>query len=221
MTANVVITAQREHTQFCFIVKPAPGSRRVNILGYQQLHEIEQMLFVTNNHVLLKFRGGKAVTLMSNGSSVPQTDRVQRILEENATVVGESQIFNSQKTVLIKQEYGEDLQFERYVALKFSSDGLATVVGIFDKPVEQMKKKMVQYSEEQANLFKRFPSLLIAGPSLVKNLVAGQNALLDTVQEAIGNQIINNAKLKIKIKYAKEFFVTEKGEVIKMAAIVS
>ena len=28
-------------------------------------------------------------------------------------------------------------------------------------------------------------------------------------------------KKKIKIKYAKEFFINEKGEVIKMAAIVS
>ena len=64
------------------MVKPAPGSRRVNIVGYQQLHEIEQMLFVSNNHVLLKFRGGKAVTLLSNGSIISQTERVQRALEE-------------------------------------------------------------------------------------------------------------------------------------------
>jgi len=51
-------------------------------VGYQQLHEIEQMLFVSNNHVLLKFRGGKAVTLLSNGSIISQTERVQRALEE-------------------------------------------------------------------------------------------------------------------------------------------
>ena len=30
-----------------------------------------------------------------------------------------------------------------------------------------------------------------------------------------------NEKPKIKIKYAKEFFITEKGEIIKMAAIVT
>ena len=31
----------------------------------------------------------------------------------------------------------------------------------------------------------------------------------------------SNTKPKIKIKYAKEFFITEKGEIIKMAAIVT
>ena len=32
---------------------------------------------------------------------------------------------------------------------------------------------------------------------------------------------VNKKETKAKIKYAKEFFVTEKGEIIKMAAIVS
>ena len=41
MTANMIALAQRNHREFCFVVKPAPGSRRVNIVGYQQLHEIE------------------------------------------------------------------------------------------------------------------------------------------------------------------------------------
>ena len=31
----------------------------------------------------------------------------------------------------------------------------------------------------------------------------------------------NSEKNKIKIKYAKEFFINEKGEVIKMAAILT
>ena len=76
MTANFIALAQRNHKEFCFVINPAPGSRRVNIVGYQQLYEIEQMLFVTNTHVLLKLRGGKAVTLMLNGSILPQDFRV-------------------------------------------------------------------------------------------------------------------------------------------------
>lgn len=54
------------------------------------MYEIEQMLFVTNTHVLLKLRGGKAVTLMLNGSILPQDFRVQRFLEENSRICGES-----------------------------------------------------------------------------------------------------------------------------------
>ena len=85
MTTNMISQCQRNHTEYCFMVKPAPGSRKVNIVGFQQLHEIEQMLFVSNSHVLLKFRGGKAVVLLSNGSIISQREnRVQKFLEENS-----------------------------------------------------------------------------------------------------------------------------------------
>lgn len=95
----------------------------------------------------MKFRGGKAVTLLSNGCIIHQTDRVQRILEENTSVVGESQIFKGKKTVLLLQEYGETLEKERFVALQFNSEGLAELVGIFDEPYEQMKKVMAKFAE--------------------------------------------------------------------------
>jgi len=75
------------------------------------------MLFVSNVHVLLKFRGGKAVTLLSNGCILHQTDRVQRFLEENSQVIGESQIYKGKKTVLLEQEYGDNLEYVRMVAL--------------------------------------------------------------------------------------------------------
>ena len=35
MTSNIIAIAQKNHSEFCFIVKPAPGSRRINIVGYQ------------------------------------------------------------------------------------------------------------------------------------------------------------------------------------------
>ena len=35
MTVNMIAVAMRGHRDFCFLVKPAPGSRRVNIVGYQ------------------------------------------------------------------------------------------------------------------------------------------------------------------------------------------
>ena len=35
MTGNMIALATKGHHEFCFIVKPAPGSRRVNIVGYQ------------------------------------------------------------------------------------------------------------------------------------------------------------------------------------------
>lgn len=70
MTTNMVIVGQKEQREFCFVLKPAPGTRKISVVGYQQLHEIEQMLFVSNSHLLLNFRGGKSVTLLSNGSII-------------------------------------------------------------------------------------------------------------------------------------------------------
>ena len=60
------------------------------------------MLFVTNNHILIKFKGGKAVTLLSNGNIVSQKAAVQKILDEQSVVVGESQIIKGQKTILLE-----------------------------------------------------------------------------------------------------------------------
>ena len=48
------------------------------------------MLFVSNTHVLLKLRGGRAVTLMLNGCILPQLPRVQRYLQDESRVIGES-----------------------------------------------------------------------------------------------------------------------------------
>ena len=67
LTTNMISLCERNHNEYCFVVKPNPGSRKLNIVGFQKLHEIEQMLFISNMHVLLKFRGGMAVTLLANG----------------------------------------------------------------------------------------------------------------------------------------------------------
>ena len=102
------------------------------------------MLFVSNTHVLLRLRGGKTVTLMANGSIVPQQPRVQVLLEQNSRVVGESQIYKGRKTVLLEQRYGEGLRLLRYVTLQFAADGVAELVGIFDQPKAQLKKIVQQ-----------------------------------------------------------------------------
>jgi hypothetical protein len=83
-------------------------------------------------HILLKFRGGKTVTLLSNGCIIHQTDRVQRLLDTKSKVIGESQIYKGVKTVLLEQAYGDTVELVRLVALQFDKTGLASVVGMFD-----------------------------------------------------------------------------------------
>ena len=40
----------------------------------------------------MKFKGGKTVTLLSNGCIIHQPNEVKKILDDNSKVVGESQI---------------------------------------------------------------------------------------------------------------------------------
>lgn len=138
MTTNLIAQCKNSNKEFCFVVKPAPGSRKLNIVGFQQLHEIEQMLFVSNNHVLMKFRGGKTATLLSNGCIIHQDKRVKRYLEENSTIIGESQISKGKKIVLLEQKYGVEAEKEVVVALQFNSLGKAQVIATFDEFKEEM-----------------------------------------------------------------------------------
>ena len=133
MTNNMIAQCQRNHTEFCFVVKPAPGSRKITFVGHHQLHEIDQMLFISNNHVLMKFRGGKSVTLLSNGSILHQEARIQVYLDQNSKIVGESQIYKGKKTVLLEQKDGEESEKKtRYIALQFDSFGIGKLVGIYN-----------------------------------------------------------------------------------------
>ena len=66
------------------------------------------MLFVSNTHVLLRLRGGKTVTLLSNGNIVHQDERVQYHLEQAKAIIGESQVHRGTKTLLIQDEYYTD-----------------------------------------------------------------------------------------------------------------
>ena len=96
------------------------------------------MLFVSNTHVLLKFNGGKAVTLLSNGSIIAQSTRIQRVLEES-NVIGESQIYNGRKGVLLEQKYGYPNPKTRILLLSFGTDGMAEIVGSYDQPNKKCK----------------------------------------------------------------------------------
>ena len=76
LTTNLIAVGQKNHKEFCFVVKPSPGSRKSDIMGFQQISEIDDMLFVSNQHILVRFKGNKTVTLQSNGAIVHQPKRV-------------------------------------------------------------------------------------------------------------------------------------------------
>ena len=90
------------------------------------------MLFVSNQHVLLKFRGGKAVTLLSNGDIIHQEKHNYSYLEDAKRIIGESQVFNGKKTILLEQKYGDKDEKSRHITMQFSERGKAILFGVFN-----------------------------------------------------------------------------------------
>ena len=107
------------------------------------------MLFISNMHVLLRLRGGKTVTLQANGSVLTQEPLVQKLLEENSKVVGESKICNGRKIVVLEKRYGIGLNALQYMCLKFSTDGKGSLVGIFDHQARNCKFAMRKIAKMQ------------------------------------------------------------------------
>ena len=131
LSSNMISQCQRNHSEFCFVVKPAPGSRQITTVGYRRLSEIIEMYFVSNYYVLIKFRGGDLLTLYENGLIVMQPEDVRKYFNGDSKIVGESQ--GGKKTLLLEIKTGGGLDIEQHVALQFGADGLAKVVGIYDK----------------------------------------------------------------------------------------
>ena len=94
---GIVAIGQRTHKEFCFIVKPSPGSRKSDIVPTQQIPEIRNMFFVSNSHIAVKFHSGKFVHFDSNGSIVHQTDDFTTELDSDAYHIGESELVDGKK----------------------------------------------------------------------------------------------------------------------------
>ena len=108
----------------------------------------------------MKFKGGKAVTLLSNGCIIHQPNEVKRILDDNSKVVGESQILQGRKIILLKEQFGvesevgehqDDKKKERHIALHYDQEGYATIVGIFNDFKQEMSTKLDQFAKAYAD----------------------------------------------------------------------
>ena len=81
MHSGMIAVGQRKHQEFCFMVKPSPGSRKLDLVPYSQIPDIKEMVFVSNNHVLIVFKTGAGIHFDSNGDVLHQIDR-QGIYED-------------------------------------------------------------------------------------------------------------------------------------------
>ena len=92
MTTNMILFGVKENQEFFFVTRPAPGSRKLSLVGFKLLHEIEQMYFVSSTHIMLNFRGDKLVILLSNGTIVHQHSSIEKLMERLDKVKCESQV---------------------------------------------------------------------------------------------------------------------------------
>ena len=80
LTSYMLTVAHNNHDDFRFVFSPSPGSKSVDIVSYQQVQQIQDVLFVTENHILVKFRyglTGKIVIFNKNGLIVPQSSELE------------------------------------------------------------------------------------------------------------------------------------------------
>ena len=97
------------------------------------------MLFVSNNHILCKFRGGQSATMLSNGSIVLQKDQVADHLGIKSVIVGESALQQGKKKlVLLEKSHGEMPETKSYILVNFGQDGKASEQGIYQDYHEQI-----------------------------------------------------------------------------------
>ena len=119
------------------MVKPSPGTRALNTVSYQQIFEIEQMLFITNEHVLVQFRFGKIVIFNVNGKVVPQNKEVQKILNRRPTIVAQSHVKRGMTFVALEVR---EISKRDMISLEFHETGKAKVVGIFENYALKMNQ---------------------------------------------------------------------------------
>ena len=91
-TSNMLVTGANKNNQYCFLVKPSPGHRRTDLLSTAQFHELQNMYYVSNEHVILKLNSGNSLTFNINGQCVTQAPKVQYILDSNYKVMSKKHL---------------------------------------------------------------------------------------------------------------------------------
>ena len=98
-TTNMIAVAHESEKGSCFLVRPAPGNRRTDVIPTKQISDIEDMLFVSNEHILVQFKNKAFVTFNADGTVQEQNEEVRQHLDNEATKLAESALENDNKYV--------------------------------------------------------------------------------------------------------------------------
>ena len=100
-----------------FLVKPSPGTKYLSTVSYQQVFEIKDMCFVTNEHIMVKFDFGLITIWKANGQLVYQRSEVKEFLDQDPKVVAQSNIINGTSFVALEIKF--DITQRNMVVLQF------------------------------------------------------------------------------------------------------
>ena len=99
------------------MVKPSPGSRKLDLCSFAQIPEISDLVFISNNHILIKF--GKDTTRIvhfkANGTVVHQgesADLYNSYYETN--IIGQSELINGKKYIASAWYYNNYIDIIEY-----------------------------------------------------------------------------------------------------------
>ena len=67
-TTNLIAIAHEATLGSCFLIRPSPGSCRTDFIPIDQIPEVNEMIFVSNRHILVQFNNQKFVTFKTDGS---------------------------------------------------------------------------------------------------------------------------------------------------------
>ena len=67
---NMISVQQKDYNEFCFFVCPSPGDRLLSLVGKQQLFSVQEIMFISNDSLLIFFKNGKVVTVKTQGAII-------------------------------------------------------------------------------------------------------------------------------------------------------
>ena len=144
------------------------------------------MYFVSNQHILVRFKDSKTVTLRSNGTIVNQIQRVQEILDnKNTSVVAATNVEFGKMFLTLFDSSEKELR-----TLVFGSDGKAELVGIFTASKKSIRDSILE--DQKIKLLAEKWGMKALG-------VDSNNAFGEENKEiAVMNQVSNSFKLSTK-----------------------
>ena len=176
------------------------------------------MFFVSNVHILVRFRGNKTVILQSNGAIVRQTSRnVQSQLDDKASqIVGQSFVEFGKKFVAIYNN--SDAQEKVIDVLRFDKDGQAMIVGHFIQVKDRIRDQ-IRSDPEITRLAEKMGMNVAQQHAASMFGVTKKDGSDDSAEEETFNQL--NQIVAKSLKFHDVHLVTcEPKQVIKIGAIV-